>query len=121
MTALAQSSKLARGSTDALTGHMQTPQGGDDGQSLPVPAALTQQQIEEIADDLIRERYKSPPPSPAREIASRTRELSPADEVRIEDALARRGAIAPGHTLRAERAAAHDEALRIDSDSAERQ
>jgi hypothetical protein len=71
----------------------------DDARGLP------DDEIRDIAAQLIQEVRAVPPASPSAEMSARHRELSPADEDRVEDALVALGAADPEDTSRAEREA----------------
>jgi hypothetical protein len=76
----------------------------DDARRLP------DDEIRDIAEQLVREARAVPPASPSAETSVQRRELSPAAEDRVEDALVALGAADPENTSRADRDANGDAA-----------
>jgi hypothetical protein len=96
---------------------MTNPDSGTDGRGRdadqPEDARrLSDGEIRGIAEQLVREVRAVPPASPSTATSAQHRELSPADEGRVEDALVALGAADPEDTSRAERDA-HAEAAQL--------
>jgi hypothetical protein len=86
---------------------------GSPGRSADEPddaRRLSDDEIRGIAEQLIREARAVPPDSPGAEALAQHRELSPADEDRVEDALVALGAADPEDTSRAGRDASAEAA-----------
>jgi hypothetical protein len=86
--------------------------GGADGSADDADDArgISDDEIRDIAEQLVREVKAAPLADPSAETSAQQRELSPADEDRVEDALVTLGAADPEDTSRAERDAHGDAA-----------